>query len=232
MKIEAIIFDVDGTLVETEEIHRIAFNKTFLEFKLNFQWTPSEYNDLLKIAGGKERLTYYLEINKFEDSYLSKKYISKIYDRKRHQYRDMLKKNKQNLRPGVNTFIRSLRLSGIKIGIASASSYLSINSLSRSIWGKKIDLIFDVVVTGDDVKKKKPDPDVYLLALKKLKVSSSNCIAIEDSRIGLLSAKAAGIKTIITPSIFTNNDNFDKADFVIPNLKSFNLPQILKKNDI
>ena len=164
MKIEAIIFDVDGTLVETEEIHRIAFNKTFLEFKLNFQWTPSEYNDLLKIAGGKERLTYYLEINKFEDSYLSKKYISKIYDRKRHQYRDMLKKNKQNLRPGVNTFIRSLRLSGIKIGIASASSYLSINSLSRSIWGKKIDLIFDVVVTGDDVKKKNQIP-MYIFLL-------------------------------------------------------------------
>ena len=228
MKIEAIIFDVDGTLVETEEIHRNAFNKAFSEFELNFQWTQLEYKKLLKIAGGKERLVYYLKKSKFEESFLSKNYINRIYDRKRHLYRNILKKNNQKLRPGVKTLIKSLRLSGIKIGIASASSYLSINSLSYSIWGKKINLIFDVVITGDDVSRKKPAPDVYLLALKELKVSNSKSLAIEDSRIGLLAAKAAGLRTIITPSIFSNDDNFEEADFVIPNLKLVNLPKILK----
>ncbi len=228
MKIEAIIFDVDGTLVETEEIHRNAFNKAFSEFELNFQWTHLEYKNLLKVAGGKERLIYYFKKNKFEKSFLNLDYVNKIYDRKRYLYREILKKNNQNLRPGVKTLLKSLRSSGIKIGIASASSYLSINALSYSIWGKKIDIIFDVVVTGDDVSKKKPAPDVYLLALKKLKVSSSNSFAIEDSEIGLYAAKAAGLRTIITPSIFSNYDNFEEADFVIPNLKFVNLPQILK----
>ena len=161
--------------------------------------------------------------------FLNKEFISSLYDQKRNIYKSILPKNIKFLRPGVSDFLDRLKSKNIKVAIGTSSSFLSVNALSKSIWGKPIYLIFDQVVTGDDVRKKKPSSEVFDLCLKKLKIDRSNCIVIEDSEIGLKAAKLAKIKTLITPSFFTIDQNFKDADFIVPNLEYNNLPKILKK---
>ena len=229
MKLKAVIVDVDGTLVETENYHRIAFNKTFLLNNLNFSWDKLEYKKLLEIAGGKERLIYFFKQKKLDHKFQKKNFISDLYDQKRNIYKSILPKSIKLLRPGVNHLLKRLKSNNIKISIATSSSFISVNSLSKSIWNKPIKDVFDEVITGDDVFKKKPSPEVFNLSLDKLNIQNSDCVVIEDSKIGLKAAKLAKIKTLITPSFFTMDQNFEDADYITPNLEYDNLPKFLKK---
>ena len=126
--LEALIFDVDGTLADTEETHRLAFNRSFEHFKLKWCWSKSEYRDLLKISGGKERIKYY-SFNRKEKDSLSNSFINEIHNYKNLIYQSSLEERKIKLRPGVSSLITDLHRNKIKIGIATSSSFNNINRL-------------------------------------------------------------------------------------------------------
>ncbi len=218
--LKAIIFDVDGTLANTEETHRQSFNTAFTEFGLKYQWSESEYASLLSISGGKERILAYLKSRNYEvqgDLNL-RDFVQKIHQRKSEIYRHKLTAGHITLRPGVLRLIREAAERGIKLGIATATSRANVETLLQNNLGADAMSRFDTVITSDIVKDKKPSPVVYQCALAGLGLTSAECIAIEDTANGNRAACAAGLKTIITTHAFTVDNDFSGASLVLDQL--------------
>lgn len=221
MKLKAVIFDVDGTLAETErDGHRIAFNLAFQSANLNWYWDVNLYGQLLEIAGGKERLKYY--INNFNPDFNPPPelddFILNLHQQKSKFYRQLLTNNAIPLRTGVKRLMTELNQAGVKLAIASTAAVDNVKALLDNGFSQEMASWFEVISAGDMVKNKKPAPDVYLLALEKLKLNSDECLAIEDTEQGLISATQAGLKTIITVNSYTKNQNFNEASLVINHL--------------
>lgn len=218
----AIIFDVDGTLAETEEGHREAFNAAFREAGLPWSWDRTLYGKLLAVTGGKERIRYFIEDFGAEGAPASNldRFIRALHARKTLAYTELVKAGGLELRPGVRECIEQARAHGFRLAIATTTTPANIDALLGATFGEAGRNLFDVVCAGDSVPEKKPAPDVYLKALGELGLPAGRCVAIEDSRNGLLSACAAGIATIVTPCLYTRGENFDEAALVVDNLNS------------
>jgi HAD superfamily hydrolase (TIGR01509 family) len=217
----AIVFDVDGTLAETEEAHRKAFNRAFVETGLPWSWDRDLYRQLLAVTGGKERIRYFIEdfgAKEVPGDDLDA-FIRALHAKKTRAYTRLVSAGRLELRPGVRKLIAQAREHRYRLAIATTTTPANIDALLTATLGKDGQHLFDVICAGDSVPNKKPAPDVYLLALEQLGLPGDRCIAIEDSRNGLLSARAAGITTIVTPSIYTEGENFDEAAFVVDDLR-------------
>jgi HAD superfamily hydrolase (TIGR01509 family) len=227
--LKSIIFDVDGTLANTEEIHRLAFNCAFTEFGLDFEWTPQLYTELLSISGGRERITAYLKAQNVDikGDIKLRDFALRLHQRKSEIYREKLVAGHIGLRNGVLRLISEAHQQGIKLGIATASSYTNVETLLQTNLGPGALGNFDVIVTSDIIKDKKPSPVVYQFALAELGLTPDYCIAIEDTTNGNRAALAAGLKTIITTHEFTVDNDFSGASLVIDQLgepdKPFNI---------
>ncbi len=206
MELSAVLFDVDGTIAETEEYHRKSFNESFKEFSLDWFWDEAIYKELIK--AWPEMLEYKNLSN----------YIDSIHKIKNEIYEDYINDSQIIARPGVFRLIEELKQKNISIGLVSSTS--EVNLLNLFTKGFKIDPyeMFDLVAHGDCTKLKKPSPEIYEWALQKLQLPSEACMAIEDSPRGLESSKNANIKTIITPSKLTIEENFKEARLVVSNL--------------
>ena len=231
MELSAVFFDVDGTISETENYHRKAFNEAFKEFNLDWFWDEPIYKELINIGGGKERIMHHIkrawpEMHTYKN--LSK-YVDSIHKSKNEIYEDYLSESKIKTRPGIMRLINELKQRSIKIGLVSSTS--EINLLNLFDKGLKIDHkeIFDIVAHGDSTPNKKPSPEIYEWALEKLRLPPQACIAVEDSPRGLDAAIKANICTIVTPSILTLNEDFKGAKLVVSDLgepdKDFELIQ-------
>jgi HAD superfamily hydrolase (TIGR01509 family) len=218
----AIIFDVDGTLAETEEGHREAFNNAFRQAGLSWSWDRELYRQLLAVTGGKERIRYFIE--EFGGSPAPTQdldeFIRALHAKKTLAYTEIVKGGGLELRPGVRKCIEEARKRGYRLAIATTTTPANIDALLTAAFGDAGQGLFDVICAGDSVPNKKPAPDVYLSALEELGLPAESCVAIEDSRNGLLSARTAGITTIVTPCLYTHGENFDEAALVIDNLDS------------
>ena len=225
-QLKAVIFDVDGTLAETEEAHRAAFNDAFVKFDLGWNWSQDDYRQLLKTTGGKERIRAHMDAIGFEyngDKPLSD-YIAEIHAYKTTLYTTIIDSGSVPLRPGIADLIEECRSAGMRMAIATTTSQPNVVALINATLGKDGMALFEVISSGDMVAKKKPAPDIYLKALKELNLAGKSCIALEDSRNGLLSALAADIPTLITPSIYTNDDDFTGACMITPTLSELVTP--------
>lgn len=217
--LKALIFDVDGTLAETEEIHRDSFNRAFKAAGLNWHWDNVVYAKLLTTTGGKERITRYISEQGLAQFRAEE--IAQLHAAKNKLYADTLAKGGLTLRPGVSHVIEYAHKAGVKLGIATTTSRSNLAALLHCCFGPESEKTFDVVVCGEDVHCKKPDPEVYTLCLSRLGVAPISALAFEDSGVGLKAALAAGIKTVITPSSYTLTDNFIGADRVLRDLQNF-----------
>jgi len=220
MTIEAVIFDVDGTIADTEEGHRTAFNLAFRRFKLDWSWDRETYRKLLNVTGGKERLASFIDslsLSGAEKRRLLTR-LPDIHAEKTRFYSSMAGDGGIPLRPGVARLIADAKNARLKVGIASTTTRINIDALLRATLGKNGIGLFDCIVCGDQVKSKKPAPDVYLTTLHGLDVDADNAIAIEDSPNGLRAAVGAGVRTVVTPTFWTEGGDFGAASLVLPHL--------------
>jgi HAD superfamily hydrolase (TIGR01509 family) len=221
MELQALIFDVDGTLAETErDGHRVSFNRAFTEVGLDWEWSVETYGELLAITGGKERIRHYLEHYRPESRIPgdATAYIADLHRRKTAHYTAMVKDGAVSLRPGVSRLLAEARQRGLRLAIATTTSPDNVAALLTHVLGPTSRSWFEVIAAGDIVPAKKPAPDIYKYALGELKLPASACLALEDSANGLLSARAAGIPTVITTSSYTRQESFDGALLIMDNL--------------
>lgn len=218
MKPAALIFDVDGTLAETEELHRAAFNASFAAAGLGRVWTQAIYRRLLTVTGGKERIAAWCGET---GMVLSPSEIAALHADKTAHYAAQMAAGQIALRPGVARIMADARTRGVALAIATTTSRENVEALTRAVWGATAAEIFDVTAAGDEVAAKKPAPDVYLLALERLALPPGAALAFEDSRNGLLAATAAGLRTVVTPSIYSAGEDFSGAFAVLPDLAAF-----------
>ncbi len=226
LKLRGIIFDVDGTLADTEEIHRIAFNRTFQEFDLDWHWSEEKYVELLSISGGKERMTSFGSTlqTKFRTEKAFQTLISNMHKRKSRIYRQVLSEQKINLRPGVLRLIDELINEKISLNIATSSSLENVDTLLKYNLGSEWRKLFDVVESSDTTKEKKPNPAVYKNVLRKSSLNVEQVVAIEDTQNGLMAAVLASLKTIITTHPMTSKNIFEESCLVIDCMGEPNRP--------
>lgn len=208
MRLKAILFDVDGTIAETEETHRTAFNRAFAEAGRDWHWSVDDYRELLKVTGGKERIAH---IASTTGEAASDSFIAEVHARKNEIYAELVNDGTAELRPGIKRLIGEARSSNVRTAIATTTSRTNLTALLDRHFGAGSLGNFDAVVTGEDVAQKKPDPEVYERTLAALKLEPQDCIAIEDSRNGALAAAAYNIPVLVTPSLYTMHERFDGA---------------------
>ncbi|MBI1175639.1 MAG: HAD-IA family hydrolase [Sideroxydans sp.] len=220
MTIKAIIFDVDGTLADTEDAHRIAFNKTFAENGLDWNWDVALYDKLLKVTGGKERIKYFVSdfLSDYQKPENFDEFVKHLHQVKTSHYTAMLADGHIPLRPGIRQFINDARAAGLLLAIATTTSPENVDALLSVGLGKDWESYFASVGCGDIVPLKKPAPDIYNWVLQQTGLAPQECIALEDTNNGLRASLAAGIKTYITVNNYTSNQDFTGAAAVFDDL--------------
>ena len=221
----ALIFDVDGTLAETEDLHRRAFNDTFAAAGLDWHWDDATYLRLLKVTGGKERMRAWREEKGFgpDDAAITALHLAKT-----DRYTALVAEGALELRSGVADLIQDWVSAGGRVAIATTTSRANVEALCLAVFGVEAAAVFEVIAAGDEVAAKKPAPDVYLLALKRLGLEARDAVAIEDSRNGVLSARAAGLPVLVARSRFTAHEDLSAATWEVPDLRRGFLPDVLR----
>lgn len=221
----ALIFDCDGVLSDTErDGHRPAFNQTFREFGLPVEWSEEEYGRKLQIAGGKERMaseltTEFVRANGLpEDPEGQAAELAKWHRRKTEIYTEMVAAGRLPTRPGIRRIIGEAQDAGWKLAVASTSAEPSVRAILEQAVGPERAARFDVVLAGDVVPKKKPAPDIYVLALQRLGVTAGETLVVEDSRNGLLAAHGAGLRCVMTVNGYTEEEDNSEAILVVTSL--------------
>jgi HAD superfamily hydrolase (TIGR01509 family) len=223
MKIKALIFDVDGTLADTEEAHRRAFNLAFEQQGLDWHWGKAEYSRLLRTTGGKERIGAYIESLALEsgEHRAALGLIPAIHRCKTENYIRLIENGDVPLREGVARLLSEAEDAGLRLAIASTTTRRNIDALLDAKLGMRAGERFAVIAAGDQVPRKKPAPDIYHLVIRELAMAADDCVAIEDSAHGLAAAKGAGLFTVVTPSQWTEGEDFSAADLVLPSLENW-----------
>lgn len=233
----ALIFDVDGTLADTEEAHRIAFNQAFHEVGLDWEWGPDLYAKLLAVAGGKERIMYYIQTHQAplpekvgqEGEIIS--FVTNLHRDKTQRYQQMLKNGEVPVRSGVQRLLKEAHDGGLKLGIATTTSMTNVDALLNNAFEPDVRGWIDMIAAGEMVQHKKPAADIYHCALEGLGLRAGQCIAFEDSVIGLQSASGAGLKTIITTDRYSRHRHFDGALIVLDQLGEADDPMEVLQGD-
>jgi HAD superfamily hydrolase (TIGR01509 family) len=218
-RLRAVIFDVDGTLAETErDGHRPAFNQAFRDHGLPYQWSVAEYGTLLATTGGRRRLARYLaEYGHADDA---EPLARSLHEAKTRYFLEWIRTGPVRARPGALELMRQLIRAEVKVAVATTGSRAWVQPLLARLFA---DIDFGTVITGDDVARLKPDPEVYLRALRKLGLSAADAIAVEDSPPGLAAASAAGLPCLVVTSAYTREDGFPSAAAIVPGYLALNM---------
>ena len=232
----ALLFDVDGTLADTErDGHRVTFNMAFEKAGLDWHWSEALYGELLAITGGKERMKHYLKTHRPDFHYDGdlNALVAGLHETKTAFYTELLSKGGVPLRPGVERLLREARESGLKLAIATTTTFANVEALLKYSVGPQAMDWFGVIAAGDVVPAKKPAPDIYDYVLDCMQLKPGECMAFEDSENGLISASAAKLRTIITINGYTRSHRFDGATIVLDQMGEDNAPfTVLSKTPV
>lgn len=222
----ALLFDVDGTLADTEEVHRESFNTAFAEAGLDWHWSQALYSELLAVTGGKERIRYFLERHprKFDcDGDLSA-YIAKLHARKTEIYTRALAEGRLPLRPGIERLLKEAHTQDVRLAIVTTTTLANVAALLEHSFSEDVSSWFEVIAAGNIVPHKKPAPDIYEYTLEKMQIDPGECLAIEDSANGLASAQHANVPSLITVNPYTEDHEFTGALLVLDHLGEPDMP--------
>jgi beta-phosphoglucomutase-like phosphatase (HAD superfamily) len=228
--LQALIFDVDGTLADTELAHLAAFNHAFAEMGLDWRWDVPLYTRLLAVSGGKERIKAYWQTLQTQPKDITgagmQETIDRLHEIKTAAYEQAVQDGAVQMRPGVLALLSAAKAAGLKLAIATTTSPVNIAALLRQAIGSDWKLNFSVIEDASTAPRKKPDPMVYQQTLSRLGLASADCLAFEDSENGLRAAMAAGLSTVVTPNDFTADHDFKGALRIIPSLNGVGLAQL------
>ncbi len=221
MSLQALIFDVDGTLAGAErDGHRLAFNAAFREFGLDWEWDEALYGELLSVTGGKERMKHYVERYRpdyprpadFEDL------VAELHRAKTRHYTALLASGAIPLRPGVRRLLEAARAEGLRLAIATTTTPDNVTALLEHSLAPGAESWFEVIGAGDIVPAKKPAPDIYRWVLERMRLDPRQCLAFEDSENGIRASRGAGLKTVVTVNGYTAGQDFQGAVAVLSDL--------------
>ncbi len=223
--VTALVFDCDGVLADTERYgHLPAFNQTFRDFGLPVVWSEEEYGERLRIGGGKERIASVITPEVAagaglpDDPAERAETIATWHRHKTELYTRMVADGQLPPRPGIRRLIGAAQDAGWKLAVASTSAEKSVRAILDYAVGPERASRFDVILAGDVVPRKKPAPDIYLLAMERLGVPAGGILVVEDSRNGLEAALAAGLRCLVTVNGYTEGEAFDEAVLVVSSL--------------
>jgi HAD superfamily hydrolase (TIGR01509 family) len=199
---KAILFGSIGTLIETSDLQREAFNQAFKEAGLDWYWDQADYTKLLKKSGGTKRIEDFAEKNNTNVD------AKKIRERKTQIYNDKINSSLISPREGVLDVLEYALKNKIKIGFVTSTTLDNIEAVFKTLNNQIKKNYFDFIGNNKLIKEAKPAPDIYIKALNSLELNSSECIAIEDSVESALSAYRAKIKCIAFPGLFHVDDDF------------------------
>lgn len=220
-RLEAVVFDVDGTLVDSErDGHRVAFNRAFEEFGLSDSWGVELYGELLETTGGERRIKAYFESRGRLDAECEE-LAARLHARKTEIFIDMAKGGEIAARPGVGGLLDELEAAGVRLAVATTGTRGWVDALLDRLFSLER---FEVVVGGDDAPQRKPDPSAYVMVLERMRIEAPVAVALEDSLNGLRAAKGAGLPCAVVINDYTRDQDFAAADLV---LDAFGGPEAL-----
>jgi HAD superfamily hydrolase (TIGR01509 family) len=219
-ELQALIFDCDGVLVDTErDGHRVAFNQAFARKGLHAEWDVSLYGDLLEVAGGKERMRHYFDARGWPDDIADRDdFIKEMHKLKTDCFMRIIESGQLPLRPGVARLVDEAIEGNVTLAVCSTSNERAVTNVVERLLGPQRRSRFAAILAGDVVSKKKPDPEIYNLAAERLNLDPARCVVVEDSRNGFLAAHAAGMHCLVTTNGYTDKEDFSQADQVVSEL--------------
>jgi HAD superfamily hydrolase (TIGR01509 family) len=212
-RLAAVIFDVDGTLVDSERHgHRVAFNRAFAEFDLPYAWDEPTYGELLHTTGGQRRIEGYLAAQGVPDAGRSE-LATALHRRKTEILEELVDAGVIDVRPGVRRLLGELAGEGVALAVGTTGSRRWVERLLDRVL---TEVRWDVVVAGDDVTARKPDPEVFTLVLSQLGLDGpAGAVVIEDSGEGLAAARGAGACCVVVVNGYTADHDLAGADLIL-----------------
>ncbi|MBI5840173.1 MAG: HAD-IA family hydrolase [Chloroflexi bacterium] len=233
-KIKAVFFDQDGVIIDTErDGHRVSFNMTFKEFGFTDEWDVEYYHELLQVGGGKERMKHHWKTKGFSKPLTEEEIdslVKEMHKRKTALFVELIETGKLPLRPGIHRFMKEAMDAGLKVAVCTTSNEQAAKAITEKVLS---DVKFEIVLAGDVVSKKKPDPEIYNLALSKLGLNPDEVMVVEDSKNGVAASKAAGIKTVVTTNHYTEKEDVSIGDVIVSCLGDLDGEKaVLRKGDL
>lgn len=240
MTLRAVLFDVDGTLADTEALgHRPAYNRAFRKLGLQMRWGPKLYRRLLKQPGGRERLKHFIE--QYQPDLGEQRgeadkdldgWVAKVHELKSKYFKRRMRQGRVPLRAGIARLMREARKQNLKLAIVTNASLKTLKPVLKYCMGPELAAEVEVIASGEEVKHKKPAPDLYRLAMRRLGVTPAECVALEDSEMGFKAATAAGVPVIITVNSDTLEQDFAGAALVVSSLGEPGAPARALKGEL
>jgi HAD superfamily hydrolase (TIGR01509 family) len=221
MSLQALLWDVDGTLAETErDGHRVAFNQAFEALGVPWRWDVDLYGDLLAVTGGRERLLHDMaRRSEAPVLHAEREALARaLHQYKNALYAEIVRDGGVRLRPGVLELLAECRSRNLRLAITTTTSRANVEALLRANLGPSWGAWFETLVCGEDVRAKKPDPEVYTIALQRLGLGPLQCLALEDSPGGVAAARAADVPVLVTRSVYFATATVEGAVAIGPGL--------------